>query len=133
MKTHLQKREALAKSLSHVHASCLRGFYKSTNVLRNNFWKKLSKIRKNPEHVDKEFFRKIADYVITNFDLNNRDIDWFAKVLSQIHSKSLNGFYENETGEDFWRELKESSNDKDGVDRKFFRKIAVCLIKIMHL
>ena len=66
---------------------------------------------------------KIKNYMI------NEKILSLAKIVSQIHSKSLVPFYDNEDKYSLWEELEDKTNLKGDVDKFFFIKIAEFIIK----
>lgn len=57
----------------------------------------------------------------------NKKIYSLAKLLSEIHSHSLQKFYSNKKST-FWDELEEKSTSKDEVDKEFFLRMAEHII-----
>ena len=62
----------------------------------------------------------------------NQTIVSLAKMASQIHSKSLAPFYDNEDEYSLWEELEDKTNIKGDVDKTFFIRIAEFIIKKMN-
>lgn len=62
--------------------------------------------------------------------LDSSNILLLAKVLSQIHCKSLIPFYDDGDNFVFWEELDDiTSGDVDELSKQFFIEMAVCVIK----
>jgi gamma-glutamyltranspeptidase len=56
--------------------------------------------------------------------LNKKKLERLAKILAGIHSHSLAPFYQGDFAQNFWSSLSEKTDNKEEVDKQFFRSIA---------
>ncbi len=108
-------------------------------------WDSLSEFDEDPEKVSKEFFLKIAEYIIKSTEIltltdildginyNDERITFFAVLLSKIHSYSLEPFYESDESDvNLWETIPEKTDNTNDVDKEFFRKLAFSILKSLQ-
>lgn len=140
-------KEQFAKFLYGIHGSFLiPPFYEgdgigeySDGTKEDRGWDSLSLEESDPENVYKIFFYNMTEYFISNTDIqklissnnkldsNDPQVVKIAQLFSKIHAKSLSPFYMLE--DDFWSELKEETDIDGDVDRRFFKELAVHIIR----
>ena len=137
-----QKSE-LAKLLSQIHSKSMLNFY-SEDV--STFWDELDDKTNLEGDVDKDFFLRMSIYIIEKISTEKDKIESLAKVLYDVHSSHLVGFYiskgdfnkyRNDKASTLfmynWENLEEDLSDDDVVDRKFFRKMSKIILDELHL
>ena len=65
MKTKTDKIHVLAKLLSEIHSHSMLKFYSNK---KSTFWKELEQKSNDQNEVDKEFFIRMAEHIISSLD-----------------------------------------------------------------
>ena len=145
-------RDFLAGILYEIHSYTFLPFYKIDDGISfekyDDFvtWDKLED-KSNEDKFDKNFFQKMAEYVISMIEKNKeRDKqEPFARILWEIHSKRLIPFYlskeefelysndiEDSFREGTWEKLPASTIDRNLVDKIFFRAMSLFILEKMR-
>lgn len=142
----MKKAEQLAKTFAEIHAYDFPPFYEDKDF-KSNFWVELpEKSANHKEQLDKDFFIRMAIFVMESLEQTKNKQEALAKNLYEIHSSMLVPFYiskenfdtykddpDNLFRDDTWENLEDDLNNKEVVDKKFFFEMALYIINKVGL